>query len=399
MTATADTPTDALDSTRGWVLVAVAVCVLVAVWGVVFSFTVYAGHLGDAFGLTALQTSSVFSITTALLLVAGGVVGVLAARLPLRPVVAAGGVGLAVAGGLVQVVGSYAGVAAAFAVLGASGGAVFTVLISLVPQWFDAQRGRATGVTMTGTGLGVLVMPFVWLRLFDVTGFRTAFGVVVAATVAVVLVASPVCRRPRGRSGGGTVVDAAWLRETLADRRFQSTVVGYALLWAWYYVLSARLVDVLTAGGIDAATAAAAFGTIGGVSILSRVGSGVVGDRVGRRETFAAGVVLAGACVLALPAVHSTPALYAVLACLGIGNGALASLWSPIVLTRFGPGNGTALVGLLNVTTASVAFLAPLAVGVARDALGGYALPLLALAAVTFLGVAFFHWGTASPNG
>jgi MFS family permease len=294
-----------VDSAQGWVLVALGVCMLIVIWGTVFTFTVYADRLSATFGLSALQVSSVFSTTVAVFLIAGSIVGVFAARFPLRPVVLATGVGFAVTAGAVQVVESYVGVVAAFILLGVAGGTTFIIIVSLVPQWFDAYQGRATGITIAGNGLGVLTFPFVWLWLFDRADFPTAFGVVAGAAALVVLVSSLVYRRPPGHSGAASTVDIAWFRRRVRDRRFLGTAVGFALLWSWYYVLSSQLVDVLTENGIGATVAAGAFGIVGGVSVLARVGGGFVGDRVGRRTVFAACVALAAACVVVLPAVGS----------------------------------------------------------------------------------------------
>ncbi|MFB6129299.1 MAG: nitrate/nitrite transporter [Salinigranum sp.] len=372
---------------------------LVTIWGTVFTYTVYAGKLAATFGLSGLQVSAVFSITTASFLVVGSVFGVLAARFPLRPVVAAAGVGVAVAAALVQVVHSYVGVVAAFALLGTAGGTAFIVIVSLVPRWFDAHQGRAMGLTMTGNGVGLLVMPFAWLWLFARTDFRTAFTLVAGASAAVVLASSLVYRRPRGRTRSVTGIDTAWVRSMIADPRFRCASIGYALLWGWYYVLSSQLVDVVTAGDIGDGVASAAFGTIGGISIFTRVGSGFAGDRVGRRRTFATGVVLASAGVFALPFVHSRLSLSVTLVGFGVGLGALASLWSPIVITRFGPENATATLGLLKIPQPLAAFFAPLAVSALHHETGGYAVPLVALGAVTVLGAAFFYWGTAPESG
>ncbi|QLH77136.1 MFS transporter [Halosimplex rubrum] len=401
-TATATEPStarqQAIDSARSWLLVALGVCMLTTIWGVIFTFTVYAGRLSTAFDLTGLQASSVFSITTAVFLVSGGVFGVVAARFPLRPVVAAAGVGLAVAAAGLGAVDSYVGVIAAFALLGTAGGTAFIVVVSLVPQWFDAHEGTAMGITMAGNGLGVLIVPFAWLWLFDRVDFPTAFAAVAGAAAVVVILSSLVFRRPPGHSETTSTVGVDWLRRRLADRSFVGAALGYGLLWGWYYVLSSQLVDILTGNGVDAAVAAGAFGIVGGVSIVARVGGGFVGDRLGARNVFAACVALTAACVLVLPAVGSRPALYAVLVGFGIGNGTLAALWSPIVLTRFGSENATATVGLLNTSTAGAAFLSPLAISALRGVTGGYTVPLVALALVTAVGVALFHWGTAPAS-
>jgi len=386
---------DDIDSARGWLIVVLGVCMLTSMWGVLFTFTVYADQLAATFSVTALQASSVFSLMTAFFLVVGGLFGVFTARFPLRPVVAAAGVGLAVAGGLLQAVNSYLGVLVAFAVLGTAGGTIFTIVVSLTPQWFDEHRGIATSITMSGLGLGPLVLPVVWLRLFDRMAFRSAFAVVVGTTAAIVLTSSLVYRRPPSHARNATAVDVTWLRARLGNRAFQGTVVGYALVWAWYYVFSAHLVDILTANSVNRTVAATGLSIIGGVSILTRVTGGFVGDRVGRRKTFLAGVGLASVFIFAVPFIHSTAAVYLVLVGLGAGLGPLASLWSPIVLTRFGPENATATIGLLNITTTLAAFLGPLAVTILDKTTGGYVAPLVGLSAVTFLGAALFYRGTA----
>jgi len=388
----------ALDSATGWTIVGFGLAVLLLVWGMIFTFTVYRGELGAAFGLSSIQTSSVFSITTAAFFVAGGLAGVVIARTPLRPVVAIGGVAIGAAVGLLQVVSSYLGLAVAFAVLGVAGGTLFVIVISLVPQWFDEREGLAMGVTVIGNGLGVLVLPFVWVWLLDRTGIRTALAVVGGATAVVVLLSSIVSRRPPGlRGGSAAAVDRAWLKSTFTDRRFQAAIVGFPLVWSWYFMLSSSLVDVLTTAGIEQSVAATAFGIVGGVSVLARVGSGTLADLIDGRLTFAAGVTLGGLGVLSLTVVDSPVLMYAAMVVFGIGLGTLAALFSPIVVGAFGEEHATAAVGLFNVSEASTAFLTPIMVNALADATGGYGVPLVILSAMTLLGAALFYWGTGEP--
>ena len=196
------TPDSERDSLRGWLVVAFGVIVLLLVWGVIFTFTVYSEALSIAFGLSELRTSTVFSITTAAFYIAGGVAGVAAARVPLRPVVAAAGVSIAAAAGILRIATSYPGVIVAFGLLGTAGGTIFVVVISLVPQWFDEYEGRAMGVTFTGNGLGILVLPPVWVWLLERTGIRDAFAVIAGVTAVAVLGAATIYRRSRASASG-----------------------------------------------------------------------------------------------------------------------------------------------------------------------------------------------------
>ena len=390
----------ALDSVTGWLIVGVGVCLLILVWGAIFTFTVYAEELGAAFDLSSFHVSSIFSITTAAFFVAGGTIGVFIAQISLRPVVAAVGVTLGVAVGLLQIVSSYAGLVVVFGLIGAAGGTAFIVVISLVPQWFDVYQGRAMGITLSGSGLGILLLPFVWLWLFERTDIRGAFAVVGGGAVAVVLLASLIYKRPPGTSLDETSpVGVGWVRSRLTDARFQSSVAGFALLWSWYFVLSSELVDVLTVTGVDRTVATAAFGTIGGISVFTRVVSGIIADHIGMRVTLTAGVALAALGLFLLPGADARPLLYATLVVFGIGLGAIAALFSPIIIRQFGPENATAVVGLFTIAEASTAFLAPIGFNALVEVTGGYVLPLLALMCVTLAGAGLFYWGTDPAAG
>lgn len=102
-------------------------------------------------------------------------------------------------------------------------------------------------------------------------------------------------------------------------------------------------------------------------------------------------MILASVCAVVFPFAHSNLLVYIVLFGFGIALGPLASLWSPIVLTRFGSENATATVGLLNVATAGSAFIALLAVSALHRATGGYVLPFVTLGVITVLGAGLFR--------
>jgi OFA family oxalate/formate antiporter-like MFS transporter len=242
---------EALDSAQGWLIVGLGICVLTTIWGAVFTFTVYADRLAATFASLRCRSRRSFRLRPHSSSSSAGSLACSPPGSPLRPVLATVGVGPAIAATLLQVVDSYVGVVVAFALLGTAGGTAFTIVVSLAPQWFDAYQGLATSITMTGVGLGTLVLPFVWLWLFDRTGLRTTFAVVIGVTAVVVLVSSLIYRRPPGRSQNATTADAVWLRARIGDTRFLCTAIGFALAFSWYYVLSSHLVEILTTGGID----------------------------------------------------------------------------------------------------------------------------------------------------
>lgn len=400
MSSTDGVDADAVDSRSGWILVALGFLALLVLWGAVFTFTVYADALASAYGLSSIRTSAVFSIGTAAFFVAGGLVGILVSRLPLRPVVFAAGVAVAVAVGAIQAVSSFPGLAASFALFGAAGGTAFVVIISLIPQWFDAYEGRAMGITVAGNGLGVQVLPFVWLWLLERTTIRLAFLAVGGVGALVLFAASLFFRRPPGSPGGGTsTADLAWLRSLVGDPRFLAAWVGLLLVWGWYFVLSEGAVEILTAAGIARQVAATAFGLVGGISIASRVASGGLADWIGPRLTLGAGVVLTAVGLFVLATVATVTTMYVALATFGVGLGAIAALYAPIVIRAFGPENATAVAGLFTFCSAASGFLTPVAVDAFENVAGGYGLPLVVLAVLTLVGAGLFYWGTNPEVG
>jgi len=400
MAASDDERESVTDGRFGWLIVGLGFLLLAVLWGAVFTFTVYADALAGAFGLSALRTQAVFSVGTAAFFVVGGAVGIVVSGLPLRPVLLAAAAAVAASAGLLQVADSALGLTVAFALLGVAGGTTFVVTISLVPQWFDRYEGTAMGMTVVGNGLGVQVMPFVWLWLLARTSVRRAFLVVGVVGVALLLAASFAYRRPPGRRGSRRLaVDAAWARSLVADPRFLAAWVGLVLAWGWYFVLSAGLVDILTRVGIARTVAATAFGLVGGVSVVSRVASGGLADRVGPRETIAGGVVLAALGLFVLAVAASTTTMYASLVTFGVGLGAIAALYPPIIIRAFGPANATAITGVFTLCSAVAGFITPLAVNALTSAVGGYATPLVALGVLTLLGAGLFYWGTDPSVG
>lgn len=397
MSPSSSDPTEALDSRTGWLIVVVGFLLLFTLWGMIFTFTVYAGSLGATFGLSPLQTSAVFSTGLFVFFLVGGVVGVLADRTVYRRVIAASALLLVLGVGLFQFATSFGGLLLAFSLICAAAGPTYVLVLSVVPQWFEVYEGRAMGVTVVGNGLGVQVLPFVWLWLLERTTIREAFLVIGGSGVAIMLIAARTFRRPGGVDHGpSTAVDVAWIRSLVGEGRFVAAWIGLVFVWAWYFVLSGGMVDILTSAGISRPVAASAFGLVGGISIVSRIGSGGLADVIGPRRTFTMGITLAATGLFLLSVTATVPTMFVAIATFGVGLGTIAALYAPIVIGAFGSTNPTAVTGVFTFANVVAGFLGPLAVNALAIASGGYGLPLAALAVLTLVGTGLFYWGTVS---
>jgi cyanate permease len=167
-------------------------------------------------------------------------------------------------------------------------------------------------------------------------------------------------------------------------------------VWAWYHVLSAHLVDILITTGIERTAAASAFGFMGGVSIVSRLASGVVADSVGIRRTLVASILITVASLLIAPL--GPTFAFASIVGFGVGLGGVATLYSPALVRAFGPENATAVNGVFQLSLGVSGLLSPVAMSSLVATTGTYRLPLVLLAGVTTVGIALFWYGTR-PDG
>jgi len=371
---TTDTRTGARpDGRRSWAVAIVGAIAMVFTFGTAFSYGVFHRPFGEAFGVSPVALSAVFAVMLFTFFIGSGVVGVLAARFPARAVLLACAVATGAVAPSLYAVESLAGLTVVFAVLGLALGTVFVVLASVVPRWFEARRGAATGLIFVGNGLGLFVLPPIWQRTLARVGVRRGFLLIVSASAVAFLLAAITCRRPswaaRSTATVGDLLE--WAGGLVGTRQFRLLFAGIGLAFAWYQLLTAYAVDLFAARGLTEADAATAYGLIGGVSIVSRLGSGYATDRVGSRRAFLASLCCA-AVGIALLFAPGVPILAVAILLTGLGLGGCATLYVPLVMGIYDPGKDTAIVGAFNVAIGTSALIMPL-LGTASIAYtGGY---------------------------
>ncbi|SFS65410.1 Predicted arabinose efflux permease, MFS family [Halostagnicola kamekurae] len=351
---------------------------MVFTFGTAFSYGVFMTPFSDAFGVEPLALSTVFATMLFAFYIGAGVVGVFGARVPSRTILL---VCAAISGLLapsLYVVEGYAGLLVVFGALGLALGTVFVVLASIVPRWFDANRGTATGLIFAGNGLGLFVLPPAWQYAIDASGVRNGFFVVLSITAVAFLVAGVTCRRPdwaeRSTASAGEILE--WVRGLAGTRTFRLLFVGVGLSFAWYQLLTAYAIDLFTARGMTAAGASLAFGFVGGFSIISRLASGFVADTVGYRRTFIASLGSAAIGGALLVPSHSISTALSVF-CLGIGLGGSATLYIPVLMRTYSRTKDTAVIGIFNVAIGTFSLVAPPVGTAIVDSTGSYTAVIL----------------------
>jgi MFS family permease len=368
---------------------------MVFTFGTPLSYGIFREPFSAAFGIEPVALSTVFSVMLFTFFIGSGVVGVLSVRLPARAVLLAAAAATVLIAPSLYLVSGYLGLLVVFAVLGLALGTQFVVVASVVPRWFEKRRGAATGLIFVGNGLGLFVLPPLWQVAIARFGVRQGFLAILGTTAVAFLAAGLLCRRPPWIEPAAATTDEVlgWVVDIARTRQFQYLFVGIGLAFAWYQLLAAFAVDLFAARGLSETAASTAFGAIGGVSIVSRIGGGYLGDRLGSRRAFllSLGCATAGLALLVAPA----PALLVgSVGLVGLGLGGCATLYIPVLLTVYPPEKDTAVIGVFNVA-AGVGSLVMPPLGTATIAYtDGYTAAIVLTVGLTLVAFALVVAGT-----
>jgi OFA family oxalate/formate antiporter-like MFS transporter len=383
------------DSRYSWVVAGVGTIAMFFTFGTPMSYGIFRAPTSETFGIPPVTLSIVFSFMLFSFYIGSGSIGVFGSQISSRVVLLACALVTAVVAPSMYFTGSFVGLLLVFALLGIALGTAYVIIASVIPRWFDERRGAATGLIFVGNGLGLFVLPPLWQTAIARLGLRQSFLVLLAITACAFFLAGLVCKRPPwSENPSSSAVDVLeWLTDVGRTRTFQLVFAGIALSFAWYPLLAAYAVDLFSFRGLSPATASTAFGFIGGVSIISRIGAGYLADRAGSRRAYLLALlsVAVGLAFLFLPPVYLLPvALFLI----GLGLGGTATLYIPLLMTIYPPEKNTAIVGIGNIAI-GIATLAMPPIGIASVAYtGGYFTAIAITFIATVLGILTITLGT-----
>ena len=161
---------------HGWFVVAAAFAVTFVGFGCAYTFSAFVEPLQHDFGASRGSVSLVFSLAGFLYFGLGIVSGPLADRVGSRRLAVTGmiltGLGLAAA----SVARSLPEVYAAYGLgVGLGVGCAYVPAIGAVQRWFVRRRGFASGLAVSGIGVGTLAMPPLASLLIETLGWRGAY--------------------------------------------------------------------------------------------------------------------------------------------------------------------------------------------------------------------------------
>jgi len=375
---------------RGWLVVAGAFAVTLVGFGSAYTFSAFLESLQKDFGASRGSVSLVFSLAGFLYFGLGVLSGPLADRWGSRRLAVAGmvlvGLGLAVAGqaqSLTQIYLAY-GLGVGLGV-----GASYVPVLGAVQRWFVRRRGFASGLAVSGIGVGTLVMPPLASLFIQTLGWRHAYlalgglAVVVGVGMALLIENDPRDRglgpdgdppQPLAASAGP---EGSTVRDAVRSRRFVGLYAACLISSFGLFVPFVHLVPYALDHGVPNASAVLLLGAIGVGSTAGRFFLGGLADRMGRAQTMllmSTGMALS---LLVWAASSGFPGLAVFAFFYGAFYGGFVALLPALVMDYFGGRNIGAIIGVLYTSVAFGTLVGPAAAGFAFDISRSYMLPIL----------------------
>lgn len=276
-----------------------------------------------------------------------------------------------------------------------------TTWSSAVASRFDASRGLALGVTLSGVSLSAYMLPLLSTWLIDSYGWRNAFfglGLIWAAVLFPILFLFFRGRQDSSARAGPRYVPAAAHFDGLSPGEALRTSAFYKLLAAGSFFaltmmgLVTNLVPLLTDTGTDRATAASIASLIGLFAIMGRLSTGFLLDRLPGHFVGAGAFLLPifGSALLLWPDAGTIGHAVAA-AIIGLSLGSELDALTFLSMRYFGLRSFGKLYGGLLVAVSIGTAAGPLVAGAVFDHFGSYdvflmlAIACMAISAIALL--------------
>ncbi len=278
-----------------------------------------------------------------------------------------------------------------------------TVWTAGVSSTFSASRGLALAVALSGTALASVFTPMLGLYLIAQYGWRMAFVALagiwaVVALPIIFLFFDSALDRVRNKStrlddvpAENAAMPGVTAREGLLSARFicLATASFIATLISASYVTT--LVPVLVATGIDHQSAGITAGIMGLMTVVGRLLSGYLSDRI-NANLIAVFVMLMPAAACALLLIGNGALAFAVIAALLLGFtlGAKLHFVAYLITYHFGLRSFGVLFGTVAGLFGLASGVGPVLLNYFYDRFGSYDGAFMATIALSLIGSAFF---------
>jgi MFS family permease len=360
---------------RGWVVLAAAFAIISLSIGTLFTLGVFLKPIEDATGWSRGAIAAIGLVNWAVMGLGGVVAGYLSDRFGTRRVVLTGGVilglGLILSGraaGLWQLYLTFG------VMVGAGVSAFYVPLTVLAVRWFDTRRGMAAAIVSAGNGFGILALSPLSRWLITQFDWRMALIILGDLVLAVVIPSALFLRDAPASAAPGT-------RPGAAPKPIGSILTAWPV-WAigiTHFACCAahsgpifHMVSHAIEQGVPAMAAATILGMSGFASIIGRVATGLMADRIGVRRALVAMLALQAAMLSLYLVARGMAALSVVGFAFGLAYGGVMPLYALVTREYFGERVMGTAYGIVFFISCIGMGLGSYAGGVIHDAVGTY---------------------------
>jgi MFS family permease len=373
----------------GWFVVAGTFAVTFVGFGCAYSFSAFLLPLQHDFAASRGSISLVFSIAGFFYFGLGVISGPLADRYGARLlavigmiITGAGLVAASMAQTLLQVYLAY-GLGVGLGI-----GCSYVPAVAAVQRWFLRRRGFASGLAVSGIGVGTLVVPPLAKLMIDALNWRETYlilgiaAIVIGAGLALLIDDDP-SRRGLGVDGDPpvpttpTLAGHSVIRSVITSRRFFGLYAACFICSFGLFVPFVHLVPYALDHGIASSAAVLLVGAIGVGSTAGRFLLGGMADRLGRPLSFLIMFVGMGLSFVIWLFSTSLWPLAAFALVYGIFYGGFVALAPAVVIDYFGARQASSLIGIVYTSVAFGTLIGPSAAGFVFDLSHSYTLPIL----------------------
>lgn len=369
---------------RGWGVVAAAFAVMFLGFGCAYSFTTFFPELQREFSASHASISFIFSLAGFLYFGIGAGSGMLADRMGPRWISVTGMVALGAGLALASVAETIWIVYAGFGLgIGVGVGLSYVPSIGAVQPWFVLKRGLASGIAVSGIGLGTLLGPIVAAAAIPAFGWRQTLLVMgLVAMVGGIVASLFLDNDPKGASepgapsaSGGTApsADGLSLPEALRSRPFWLLYVSSVFLSIGMFIPFVHIVPYALDQGFEAKVGAYVLGAIGIGSTVGRFAVGGLADRMGRENALLVAYLGVTAMQVLWLAGGSVWSLYIFALIFGACYGGFVALAPAVCTDYFGVRAASSIIGVLYTSVAFGTLIGPTFAGAVYDHAGDYA--------------------------
>ncbi len=391
----------------GWLIVGACFIVAFYVGGVVyFGFTAFFEPIANEFGWSYTQISFAASLRGMEVGLLSPAVGILIDRWGPRWIMFGGlilaGFGLIFISQTTSLAMFYGGFAMVAVGTSACSGAV---VMTAVANWFNRKIGIATGITISGVGLGGLMIPLI-VKLIDIFQWQTAlfiFGLgfcIVISPLALILRhrPEPYGYLPDGAENAATIPTAAQeikydsksdigAKQALRSRAFWHISLALTVQFIAFTAVTTHVMPYLSSIGIDRSTSGLIATTLPVISIGGRLSSGWFSDKFNKIRVT---VVYCAVTLIGLLLFYYIPQVgiwlvvpFAIF--IGIGWGGHSTIRAALTREYFGRSSFGTIIGLMAGFIAIVGVVGPPLAGWIFDISGSYSFAWLLFAFLLFI--------------